>query len=144
MTTLRPFLALTALTFTSLAADWPQFRGPDSTGTADAQIPAAPKIEWSAPLPGRGLASPIVVGDRVFITASSGPKQERLHVLCFSTADGSKLWERQLHATGRTMAHPKTAVAACTPCSDGQRVFALWSCNDLAAFDLDEIGRAHV
>jgi outer membrane protein assembly factor BamB len=35
------------------------------------------------------------------------------------------------------MSHPKTSVAACTPCSDGRRVFALWSCNDLAAFDLD-------
>jgi outer membrane protein assembly factor BamB len=35
------------------------------------------------------------------------------------------------------MSHPKTSIAACTPCSDGQRVFALWSCNDLAAFDLD-------
>ena len=34
------------------------------------------------------------------------------------------------------MTHPKTAVAACTPCSDGQRVFALWSSNDLAGFDL--------
>ncbi len=130
-------LALAALTLTSLAADWPQFRGPDSTGTADAQIPAKPKIGWSAALPGRGLASPIVVGDRVFLTASSGPKQERLHVLCFRAADGSPLWERQLHATGRTMAHSKTSVAACTPCSDGQRVFALWSSNDLAAFDLD-------
>jgi outer membrane protein assembly factor BamB len=35
------------------------------------------------------------------------------------------------------MSHPKTAVAACTPCSDGKHVFALWSCNDLAAFDLE-------
>ncbi len=132
-----PFLALAALTLTSIASDWPQFRGPDSTGTADAQIPIKPKVQWSAPLPGRGLASPIVVGDRVFITASSGPKQERLHVLCFRAADGSPLWERQLQATGRTMAHEKTSVAACTPCSDGHRVFALWSSNDLAAFDLD-------
>ena len=131
-------LALLALSLSSFAADWPQFRGPDSTGVAaDATIPAKPKIDWSAPLPGRGLASPIVVGGKVFITASSGPKQERLHVICFNAADGAKLWERQLNATGRTMSHPKTSVAACTPCSDGRRVFALWSCNDLAAFDLD-------
>ncbi len=132
-----PLFALLAFTLTSAAADWPQFRGPDSTGTAEAQIPAKPKIEWSTALPGRGLASPIVVGDRVFITASSGPKQERLHVLCFRASDGGKLWERQLQATGRTMAYAKTSVASCTPCSDGRRVFALWSCNDLAAFDLD-------
>jgi outer membrane protein assembly factor BamB len=123
-------LTLLAFTLTAAAGDWPQFRGPDSSGTApDVTIPAKPKIDWSAPLPGRGLASPIV--------ASSGPKQERLHLLCFAAKDGAKLWERQLKATGRTMSHPKTSVAACTPCSDGTRVFVLWSCNDVAAFDLD-------
>lgn len=129
---------LAALPFTAAAADWPQFRGPDSTGTAaDAVVPAKPKIDWTAPLPGRGLASPIIVGKKVFVTCSSGPKQERLHVFCFNYDDGSTLWERQLKATGRTMSHPKTSIAACTPCSDGKRVFALYSSNDLAAFDLD-------
>jgi outer membrane protein assembly factor BamB len=132
------FTALAVSTLAASAADWPQFRGPDSTGTvADANIPSKPKIDWTAPLPGRGLASPIVIGDRIFVTCSSGPAQERLHVICFSEKDGSKLWERQLQATGRTMAHPKTSIAACTPCSDGKHVFALWSSNDMAAFDLD-------
>ena len=131
-------LALASLPFPALASDWPQFRGPDSTGTAaDATIPAKPKIDWTAPLPGRGLASPIIIGKKVFVTCSSGPRQERLHVFCFDFDDGAKVWERQLKATGRTMSHPKTSIAACTPCSDGKRVFALFSSNDLAAFDLD-------
>lgn len=131
-------LTFAAFSLTAFAGDWPQFRGPDSTGVApDAQVPAKPKIDWNVPLPGRGLASPIVVGGKVFIACSSGPKQERLHVICFNAADGAKIWERQLNSTGRTMSHPKTAVAACTPCSDGKRIFALWSCNDLAGFDLD-------
>src|SRR4051812_19150250 len=122
----------------SSASDWPQFRGPSSSAySADAKVPQNPKIYWSAPLPGRGLASPIIIGDKVFVTCSSGPRQERLHVICFGAKDGGKVWERQLKATGRTMSHPKTAVASCTPCSDGKRVFALWSSNDLAAFDLD-------
>ena len=126
------------ISHSSFGGDWPQFRGPGSTGySADATVPLKPKIDWSAALPGRGLASPIIVGDKVFVTCSSGPKQERLHVICFSAKDGAKVWERQLKATGRTMSHPKTAVAACTPCSDGKRIFALWSCNDLAAFDLE-------
>ncbi len=118
--------------------DWPQFRGPESAGiAADASIPQNPKIDWNAELPGRGLASPIVVGDLVFVACSSGPKQERLHLICFDANTGAKRWERQLQATGRTMSHPKTSVAACTPCSDGKRVFALWSSNDIAGFDLD-------
>lgn len=120
------------------AADWPQFRGPDSTGTAPgATIPAEPRIERAVPLPGRGLSSPIIVGEKLFLTCSSGPRQERLHLLCLRESDGRELWQRQLQATGRTMSHPKTSIAACTPCSDGRRVFAIWSCNDVAAFDLD-------
>jgi outer membrane protein assembly factor BamB len=132
------FAAFTVCSLSAFSADWPQFRGPESTGvTSSATIPSKPKIDWSVALPGRGLASPIVVGDKVFVTCSSGPSQERLHVFCFAANDGKKLWERQLHATGRTMAHPKTSIAACTPCSDGKSIFAIWSTNDVAAFDLD-------
>jgi outer membrane protein assembly factor BamB len=100
-------------------------------------LPTALKIDWTVPLPGRGLSSPIVVGDKVFITCASGPEQERLHLFCFKAGDGSKIWERQLKATGRTMTQPKNCVAAPSPCSDGKHVFAIWSSNDLAAFDLE-------
>jgi outer membrane protein assembly factor BamB len=120
------------------AADWPQFRGPSSTAVAPhAELPAQPKIDWSIPLPGRGLSSPIIVGDRLYVTCSSGARQERLHLLCLSTTSGAPVWERQLRATGRTMSHPKTSIAACTPCSHDGRVFAIWSSNDVAAFDVD-------
>jgi outer membrane protein assembly factor BamB len=47
------------------------------------------------------------------------------------------MWERRLQATGRTMSHPKISMATSTPCSDGQRIFAQWSCNDVAAFNLE-------
>jgi outer membrane protein assembly factor BamB len=120
------------------AADWPAFRGPTHSGqAADAVIPKEPKMSWSTKLPGRGLSSPIIVGEKVFVTAADGAGQEKLQVLCFQKKDGAPLWTRQLTATGRTMTHAKTCVAASTPCSDGSRVYALWSSNDLAAFDLD-------
>lgn len=133
------FLALGTSVSTLSAADWPQFRGPNATAISQEKtLPGAkPEIAWSTDLPGRGLSSPIVVGGKVFITCSSGPDQNNLHVFCFSAADGKKLWERVMKATGRTMAHNKTSVAAPTPCSDGKRVFALYSSNDLFAFDLD-------
>lgn len=124
------------------SADWLRFRGGDGSGAvADADLPIAldprKSITWEIDLPGRGLSSPIIVGDRLFVTASSGPKQARLHVLCFRASDGTRLWERQFFATGRTMCHEKTSVAANTPASDGQRVFALFSSSDLVALDLD-------
>jgi len=123
------------------AADWPQFRGPHGNGVVEESgLPAKLKdanIHWASDLPGRGLSSPIVIGDRVFVTCSSGPKQERLHVICFNAADGSKRWERQFWATGRTMCHEKTCVAAPSPASDGRRIFAIFSSNDLVCLDLD-------
>lgn len=122
----------------SSGSDWSQFRGPNGSGyAADATIPVSPRIQWSADLPGRGLSSPIIVGGKVFVSCSSGPRQETLHVICFNSADGRRIWERRMKATGRTMSHPKTSIASSSPCSDGKRLFVQWSCNDLAAFDLD-------
>ena len=137
---IRPlfFTALVAGT-PLLHADWLQFRGPDASAVSTETTVPGPemKVAWQVDLPGRGLSSPIVVGDRVFVTCSSGPEQGNLHVFCFNAADGSKRWERVMRATGRTMTQSKTSVAASTPCSDGKSVFALYSSNDLFAFDLD-------
>ena len=126
----------------AVAGDWRQFRGSESNGIGDDLLPptrwsASENIGWKKDLPGRGLSSPIVVGDRVYVTCSSGFRQDRLHVLCFAVNDGAKLWERQYTATGRTSHHPKTCVASSTPASDGQRIFALYSSNDLVCLDLD-------
>lgn len=142
---MKPLLYLSlglGLASGATAADWPQFRGPLSNGFSaetgvPAQIDGAEALAWSAALPGRGVSSPIVVGDRVFVTAASGPRQEHLRVLCFNAHDGTLRWERQFWATGRTMCHEKTSVAGPTPASDGTRVFALFSSNDLVGLDLD-------
>jgi outer membrane protein assembly factor BamB len=127
---------------TARAGDWRQFRGPQGSGVSDeANLPivldARKNIAWKIPLPGRGLSSPILVGEHLFVTCSSGAQQERLHVICINTADGTKRWERQFWATGRTTCHEKISVAAPTPASDGERIFALFSSNDLICLDLE-------
>ncbi|MEX0714954.1 MAG: PQQ-binding-like beta-propeller repeat protein, partial [Planctomycetaceae bacterium] len=124
------------------AADWRQFRGSDSTSVAaesDPPIEWGPEknIAWKADLPGRGLSAPIVVAGRVIVTASSGVEQDRLHVSCFDQRTGAKRWERRFQATGRTQCHGKTCVAAPTPASDGERVFAFYSSNDVVCLDLE-------
>jgi outer membrane protein assembly factor BamB len=73
----------------------------------------------------------------VIVTAASGPRQDRLHVMAFDAQDGGLLWERQLWATGPTICNPFGGVAAATPSSDGRSIVALFSSNDLACFDLD-------
>jgi outer membrane protein assembly factor BamB len=94
-------------------------------------------VRWKVALPGRGLSNPVIVGGKVFITASSGPKENRLHVLCFESATGKKLWERTIASTGQTLCHEKTCMAAPTPVADGKAVYALFATFDLVAYDVD-------
>ena len=126
----------------SAQADWRQFRGPNGSGyVAGEKLPetldAKKNVAWKLELPGKGLSSPIVIGDKVIITASSGSKQERLHVFCYSAKDGATIWERQFFSTGRTMCHSKTSVAPPSPVSDGTHILAFYSSNDLFCLDLD-------
>lgn len=143
---LRRVLAATAawscvIGTAGVAADWPGFRGPAGSGVAAGpDLPATlsrENVAWSVELPGRGLSGAVVAGDRVFVTCSSGPDQQRLHAVCLDAATGRTLWERQFWATGRTMCHDKTSVAAPTPCWHDDRFYALWSSNDLVCLDRD-------
>lgn len=133
--TLTPTLAL-------FSADWAQFKGPNATGvSAEKGLPTEwskdKGIAWQAKLPARGVSSPVVAGGRVYITCSSGVRDDRLHVLAFDANTGKQLWHRQLQATGGTAAHPKSCMAANTPVADESGVYALFATGDLAAFDAD-------
>jgi outer membrane protein assembly factor BamB len=136
------FILFFSTAVASFGQDWKQFRGSDGSGILDrsalpAKLVLDEHLAWKSPLPGRGLSSPVVIGDRVFVSCASGVDQDRLHIRCHAEEDGSLMWERQFWATGRTMCHPKTSVAAPTPASDGERLFVLFSSNDVICLDLD-------
>jgi outer membrane protein assembly factor BamB len=139
----RIFLLLLSLGVICLCgADWHQFRGLSGSSVSTDALPPdnlseTETVAWKAELPGRGPSGPIVVKNRVYLTAASGPKQDRLFVLCFDAESGQEVWRREFWATGRTYCHPTSGVAAPTPASDGQRIFAFFSSNDLACLDLD-------
>ena len=129
------------LATTVASAEWYRFRGPEGNGyiSGNRDLPVnlgEETIAWKKALPGRGLGSPIIVDDKVIVSAASGPHQDKLLILCFSDRDGSELWRRSFWATGRTMCHKKTCVAAPTPTTDGKHIYVLWSSNDLVAVDL--------
>lgn len=124
------------------AGDWLGFRGGDGSGVAAGGAirrtwSEGEGIAWKVDLPGRSVASPIVVGNLVVATASSGPKQDQLHIVAVDRETGDVRWERIFQATGRTLCHPTSAVAACTPASDGERIVALYSSCDLFCVDLE-------
>jgi outer membrane protein assembly factor BamB len=139
---LTSVLSVALLAGVARGGDWPQFRGPGGTGVSDESgLPAkwgpAEHVRWKAELPGRGASAPVVARGRAYVTACTGPRQERLHVLCFDAATGKRLWERQFWATGNTLCHPKTNMAAPTPATDGEAVYALFGTGDLVALGRD-------
>ncbi len=130
------------------AADWLGFLGnggnayapgsqpPAEFKVADDDKPAQ-NIAWRTPIAGRAVSGPIAVGNKVFTTSSSGIEQRWCEVACVDNATGKLLWSRKVKATGRPYCHPTSANAAPTPCSDGERVYAFFSSNDLVCYDLD-------
>ena len=123
------------------AGDWPQFRGPNGGVSEETGLPVGwgpdRNIRWKAPLPGQGHSNPVIAGGKVFVTASSGFQERRLHVLCLDQASGKQLWHRQFQSTGSTLCHPQSNMAAPTPATDGKAVYALFGTGDLAALDAD-------
>jgi outer membrane protein assembly factor BamB len=131
-----------ALALPLFGGEWAQFKGPNGAGVSDEKgLPVEWRrdkgVKWKAALPSRGISCPVVFGDRVYVTCSSGKRDDKLHVLCFDAKTGSQLWHRQLAATGQTACHPKTCMAAPTPVADASGVYALFATADLAAFDAD-------
>jgi hypothetical protein len=120
--------AAESLTFA--ATDWPWWRGRNRDGiaSADQQPPlhwsATENVLWKIPVPGRGHASPTVVGSRIFL-ATADEKQEVQSVLCYDRATGRELWKVDVHTGGfDRRGHQKSSQASATVACDGQRVFA--------------------
>ena len=124
------------------AADWPLFRNgganlTDATLPLDWSIRPPKNIAWTADLPGRGVSSPIVVAGRVIVTCSEGDPERQLLVLAFDAETGEPLWRKEFEAKGNIVVNELSAVAANTPATDGERIYALFSSNDLFVLDLD-------
>ena len=139
----------------SHAADWPRFLGP--TGAAvvkEGSIPtswsATENMAWKAEMPGPGSSSPIVVGDKVFVTCWTGygdkpenkdmSKLER-HLVCLSLADGKKLWQSSVKTQGVEDEWQgfitEHGYATSTPVSDGTHVFVFFGKSGAVCFDMD-------
>jgi outer membrane protein assembly factor BamB len=129
---------------TTSRADWPQFRGGNSNAvdlSADLPIEfdgaTGKNIAWKVSIPGRSVGGAIVVGDQVITTTSVGMDERRVRLLSYDAATGGQNWVQEFVARGRPYCHPTSANAAPTPTSDGKRVYAFYSSNDLACVDLD-------
>jgi len=123
------------------ASDWLGFRGDGrgiaTSGPSTLAIGEGGNRIWKREMPGRSVAGPVVVGDLVVSTSSSGPDEEDLFITGVNLADGTTNWEQRFRATGRPYFHPTSANAAPSPASDGKRIVALFSSSDLACVGVD-------
>lgn len=120
------------------AEDWPQWRGPNQNGSSPATgLPEALSPEtlaWSADLPGPSAATPIISGDRVFVTAQE-PTTKKLLAIALSRKEGKILWTREIGLANS--ANKMADLASPSPIADGSRVIFFFGTGDLACFDYD-------
>ena len=163
---LLPVVAVSIAATVSLSAQqWPSFRGANAAGVADGKptpvtwnAPANENVLWKTPIPGVAVSSPIVWGDRVFVStavssdpnvgirtglygdvepvADQSPHTWRL--IALDKQSGKVLWDRVAHeGVPKTKRHPKSSQASPTPVTDGQHVIVSFGSEGLYAYDLD-------
>jgi outer membrane protein assembly factor BamB len=117
------------LTLTSRAQEWSRFRGPNGSGIADAPtVPAAftdKDYIWNIALPGSGHSSPVLWGDRIYVTCSDKETALRT-VLCLNTSDGGVIWKREFPSHPYKQ-HNDNNYASSTPTVDEKHVYIAWS-----------------
>ena len=129
--------ALAFLSSTGFAANWPAWRGPGGSGvTGEATLPrtwnATENVRWKVALPEPGNSTPIVWGDRVFVTQAVGA--QRL-VIAFDRKDGRQLWQAGPSYAEKEPSHQTNPMCSASPVTDGERVIAWFGSAGLYAFD---------
>jgi len=113
----------------SRAENWSQFRGDDGTGMSqECDFPtqwSADQIKWKVDLPGIGHSSPVIWGDKVFLT-SAGDKGTVRYVLCLDARTGETQWTRKVDFEP-SRKHDKSSWASSTPAVDGERVYVVFA-----------------
>ncbi|MEK7406081.1 MAG: PQQ-binding-like beta-propeller repeat protein [Acidobacteriota bacterium] len=165
MTTRFSVLLLTCALFAA-DDDWPRWRGPNENGMARGDAPTewddAKNVAWRTPIPGRGFSSPVIWGDRIFVTtavptgsapAEAAPQQRgrgpgggagagREHkfvVLCLNRNTGKVLWEQVATVATPHEGHHNRygSFASNSPITDGKHVYAFFGSRGLYSYTLD-------
>ena len=165
----RSFLSIAAapLAVPSMAANWPQFRGPDSTGVPATEVglpetwSTTENVAWKAAIGGSGWSSPITWGDRIFLASAraasmtltpeggfyqgavESPRPDDEHrwlAHCLDLGSGKELWQTELHrAVPKVGRHRKNSFASETCVTDGEHLYA--HVGDLGTWCLDYDGK---
>jgi outer membrane protein assembly factor BamB len=162
-----PVVAGLALVLAAPAAaqQWPSFRGPQASGVAAGparvattfNVPSGEAVLWKTPIPGLSVSSPIIAGDRLFVSTavSSDPTAGLRHglygdvepakdvsphvwrLLALDRKTGKVLWDKVAHqGVPKTKRHPKSSQASPTPATDGTHVVVSFGSEGLFAYSV--------
>jgi outer membrane protein assembly factor BamB len=133
----RPFAFICGLTFilqsfcTLRAENWPGWRGPRGDGTSgetglplewNGESGKEKNLRWKVAIPGKGHASPIVWGDRLFVVTCDEERHERL-LLGIDAITGNQLWQKLVLRSPLEKKHALNSFASSTPVTDGERIY---------------------
>jgi outer membrane protein assembly factor BamB len=150
---MRCLTALLLASMTVAAGDWPQFRGPAGAGVGDAsELPVhfgpEKSVVWRTELP-PGHSSPIIYGDRIFVTAAEGGKRAelavgrvvdeggKLYTICLDRRTGRILWKREAPRPRLERYQPTNSPASPSPVTDGKTVYVFFGDYGLIAYSFD-------
>ena len=108
------------------AQEWPRFRGPNGSGVSASNQPTRwtdKDYRWQVKLPAAGHSSPVLWGERLFVTSADAGK---LHAQCLDAKSGRTIWTQEFAAAGSPRGHKDNNLASATPAVDGQHVYLAW------------------
>lgn len=133
------------------AGEWPGWRGPRGDGHCDeSNIPTTwsqtENVAWKTAVPGKGHSSPVIWGDRIFLTTALEKKRQRV-LLCLERRTGKPMWQKVVVTSGLEQKHDLNSYASATPVTDGKHVWVSFFEEPrivVACFDMDgnEVWRA--
>ena len=151
-TILSALIFILPFTFSDVyGGDWPQFRGPGGLGIAEGNsLPThwsdGENIVWKATIPGAGASSPVIYGNRVYLTCFTGYGIDgstsgniddlKRHLLCLDAGTGKILWQREVKTV---LPESKTSrflgYTSSTPAVDADKVYCFFGKSGVIAFD---------
>jgi len=129
------------VTGAALAEDWPAFRGARGDGVSsekNAPLRWGPdeNIKWAAPLPGPGNSSPVVSGNRVFLTCATHSGEHR-GLYCYDRKAGNLIWAKIVSYSEKDLTHDTNPYCGSSPAADGKHVVAWHGSAGLCCYDYD-------
>lgn len=138
---LSSFVLLALLVGDPTTAAWPAFLGQGASTIDSSTIPLqwspTENIAWKAKLPGKGQSSPVIWGNKVFVTCIEGSMKDTCHLVCLSLSDGSELWRQSFPSVQPVRSTYTQSRSAPTPVVDAKGVYAFYETGNLVACSHD-------